>query len=102
MSKVTDLLKQYLGASYLTTIFGLIASVFGYLALLGPNLPTTLQGWAAAIFAGALAWWGVKTKANNVSNAPVPAVAAIVVESPALVAKMKAAPVPTRKIKETP
>jgi hypothetical protein len=88
-----------LGANYLTTIFGVIAALAGGLAAL-PNgtLPVGWQGWLQFLFVTAASSGLIAAKSHNVTNAPVPAEAAIVTEP-----KAKAAPllkaVPTRTIK---
>jgi hypothetical protein len=65
----------------LTTIFGVIAALAGGLAAL-PNgtLPDGWQGWLQFLFVTAASSGLIAAKSHNVSNAPVPAEAAIVVE----------------------
>jgi hypothetical protein len=91
-----ELLLNLLGANWKTSVIGILSGIFGYLALMGPNLPVDLKGWGAALFAGLMISLGVSAKSNNVTNAPNPVEAAIVVAP--VVASAKAA-VPTRMMK---
>lgn len=55
-------MKSMFGESWATTLFGFIAGVSTYLAALGPNLPTTKEGWASALVAASLVALGYKAK----------------------------------------
>lgn len=55
-------MKSVFGESWATTVFGFIAGVATYLAALGPNIPTTKEGWGSAVVAASLVALGYKAK----------------------------------------
>jgi hypothetical protein len=84
------------GASWTTTLFGVLAAIFGGLEALPPGtLPVGVQGWLQFLFAAAIGGGLMAAKSYNVTNAPKPAEAAIVLAPDGAVADPS---VPTRKM----
>lgn len=65
-------MEKLFGASWKTTVIGLLAAVFAYFVQLGPNLPESAEDWGKAVFAALLFAFGRSAKDTNVSNAPNP------------------------------
>ena len=61
-----------LGASWKTSMFGLLSAIGYYFSTLGTTFPTTGEQWKQAIIAAAIYAFGRMTKDTNVSNAPNP------------------------------
>jgi hypothetical protein len=53
-----------------TTVIGFVAGVFGYFALLGPNLPTSKQDWLKALAAASLSALGIASKDAQTGSKP--------------------------------
>ena len=91
-----DVIKNWLGASWVTSVWGILAAIFGGLAALPPGtLPEGLDGWWELLFTAVVGAGLIHAKSNNVTNAPHPAIAAIVETS---VKHDTNAIVPVRKI----
>jgi hypothetical protein len=79
--KLNAFMEKVLGKSWVPSALGILlgfAEAVKTVTEQGQVLPTDMHdvmGWVIAV---GLAWWGIKTKASNVSNAPVPGVAKVV------------------------
>ena len=65
-------MESILGASWRTSIFGLVGGVFYYFQSSGVTLPHDLHGWINTLIAAGIFAWGRVQKDTNVSNAPKP------------------------------
>lgn len=64
-----------LGASWKTTVAGLVAGVALYFTQIGVQMPTTSKEWGTAFVSAMLFAWGRLQKDANVTNAAVPTAA---------------------------
>ena len=69
------MMTSLLGASWRTSIFGLVGGMFYYFQSSGATLPHDLHGWINALIAAGIYAWGRVQKDSSVSNAPKPDVA---------------------------
>lgn len=79
---MTNPMIKVFGASWQTSIIGILAGVAVYIHEMGPNLPHDASGWTAALLGGLLSSLGMASKGTHVTNSPNPTTPQILTGGP--------------------
>jgi glycerol uptake facilitator-like aquaporin len=75
MTAISNVMISIFGASWKTSLMGLVAGIAIYFSQVGFTFPADAAGWKASVVAAFVFAWGRMQKDTNVSNSPVPVAA---------------------------